>query len=201
MLILRTGLLAHYLTFINLFIMSFYWNGGGYQSPLFIVLNSTDKVSKITVQKRLENLYHPPEHFHFPVWAKTKFRGQRSSKILGSIPDLQVGGKQSMSLLSPYHHYSHKCFHSRLLLSCMAVLVKNRESTCSEETSIQWSRSELGCVLPCSIQAEGILGFLSTHISWRDVLVCTFGQLFCPKHFVSCMCLTCCFSWLICMEF
>lgn len=139
MLILGTGLLAHYLTFIKLFIMSFYWNGGGYQSPLLIVVNSTDKLSKITVQKRLENLYHPPGHFHFPIWAKTKFRGQRSSKILGSIPDLQVGGKRSMSLLSPYHHYSHKCLHSRLLLSCVAVLVKNRESTLSLQWGNQYS--------------------------------------------------------------
>lgn len=74
-----------------------------------------DKLCEIIVQST-EELSAPSRTSPFPwLWAKTKFRGHRSSKILGCIPDPQIGESQSAPLFSPPHCYSHGRCDSRWL--------------------------------------------------------------------------------------
>lgn len=60
-----------------------------------------DKLCEIIVQST-EEPSAPSRTSPFPcLWAKTKFRGHRSSKILGCIPDPQIGESQSAPLFPP----------------------------------------------------------------------------------------------------
>lgn len=72
----------------------------------------------------------------------------------------------------------------------------------SEETCVQGARPAAGRALrtPSKLRA---LGFLSAHTSWKGALVCAAGRLaiLSVASRLFCVCLTCCFTWPIRMEF